>query len=329
MLSSVHDVPMDAVARWAGLDPKVGQSPFAIARGHTFEKSLFENEASRLRKALVERQVLPPTSSGYLDLRIKKNNGPMADIDASRGAFRQALFAMANTPAEARAELPTILAGPSMMVPGKAILPDGLFAIDVLTVHPLAPQQPIELCVGEIKVYPDRGGYTDSGELASARAQAGLYLYALEVELRAWGLADGFRVARQGFLVLTRPGSNLPSVRAGEDLRFQAQRAEAAFDRLKAVAAKELPIDDGTKLAEPRRLAVITEAKTSYKEQCLSFCEMADHCHKRAIDEGRPGVLGEDMARFLGPLTLPRALALLGGADPESAAEQDFVRRAS
>ena len=30
--------------------------------------------------------------------------------------------------------------------------------------------------VGEIKTYPDRGGHTDGGELAQARAQAGVYI---------------------------------------------------------------------------------------------------------------------------------------------------------
>lgn len=329
VLSAVHDVPMDGVARWAGLEPKVGQSPFAIARGHAFERTLFENDAARLRAALVERQVLPPTASGFLDLRIKKNNGPMADVSSSREAFRQALGAMVGASAPAPASVPTILAGPSMMVPGKAVLPDGLFAIDVLTVHPRSPHEPIELRIGEVKVYPDRGGYTDPGELASARAQAGLYLYALDVELRTWGLSDAFRIARDGFLVLTRPGSNVPSVRAGEDLRFQAQRAEAAFERLKAVAAKALPLDDGAKLVSPKRLAVIREARTDYSSKCLRFCELADLCHQQAIDEGKPSALGEDMSRFLGTLTLPRALELLDGATPENAVEVDFVRRAS
>jgi hypothetical protein len=43
--------------------------------------------------------------------------------------------------------------------------------------------------------------------------------------------------ARSGFLVLTRPGSNVPSVRAHEDLHFQAERAERAFERLREAAA--------------------------------------------------------------------------------------------
>lgn len=36
---------------------------------------------------------------------------------------------------DARLELPTILAGPTLMVPGKTILPDGLFAIETSPLH--------------------------------------------------------------------------------------------------------------------------------------------------------------------------------------------------
>lgn len=329
VLSAVHDIPMDAVARWLGLSPKVGQSPFAIARGHLFEKSLFENDAARLRKALTERRVLQGSVDGFLDLRIKKNDGPIEDIPASRAAFRAHLTRIAGLRGAARSRIPAIIAGPCLMVPGKAILPDGLFSIDVLTVHPGADDQPIELRVGEIKVYPDRGGFTDSAELVSSRAQAGLYVYALEVELQAWNLSPAFRVARDGFLVLTKPGSNIPSVRAGEDLRFQAERAKAAFERLRQIAARELPIDDGADVVPPRRLTVINDSPTVYKEACLSFCEMADHCHKKGLADGNPAALGEDLARFLGPLTIHRALALLDGAPAENAAEADFLRRAS
>jgi hypothetical protein len=36
VLSAVHDIPMAQVAGKLGLDPQVGQSPFAIGRGCTF-----------------------------------------------------------------------------------------------------------------------------------------------------------------------------------------------------------------------------------------------------------------------------------------------------
>lgn len=326
VLSAVHDIPMEAVARFLGLDAKVGQSVFAISRGNTFERVLFEDDAARLRKALIDKRVLPPNATGFVDLRIKKNSGPQSSLMASREAFLALLGEMASTSGERRMLLASIIAGPVMMVPGKAILPDGLFSADVLTVHPT--EQRITLRVGEVKVYPDRGGFTAPAELSSMRAQAGLYVHVLRRELEQLGLDRAFDVALDGFLVLSRPGSNMPSVRAGEDLRYQAQRAEDAFERLREMAARELPIDEGSKLVSPLRLSVVQDAGKAYADDCLGFCKLADHCQSSALEAGEPVALGEDMARFLGTVSLHRAIALMHGAEAANEAEEDFLRRA-
>jgi hypothetical protein len=327
VLSAVHDVPMEAVARELGLQPKVGQSVFAILRGLTFERALFQDDALRLRKALIDKKVLPANAAGFVDLRIVKNGGPCASLEASRQAFCDLLKRFAATTGEPRMQLPSVLGGPSLMVPGKAILPDGLFAADVVTVHPQPRPAPIVLRVGEIKVYPDRGGFTDATELSSTRAQAGLYVHVLRVELAQIGLEQHFVVADDGFLVLSRPGSNLPSVRAGEDLRYQADRAHEAFELLREAAAQALPLDGSGEAVPPKRLSIIQAANKAYRDGCLSFCELADHCQAEALSLGLPAALGEDMARFLGELSLHRALELLHGAKAASMAEEDFLRR--
>lgn len=66
---------------------------------------------------------------------------------------------------------------------------------------------PPRLAVGEIKTYPDRAGYTDSGELATARAQAGVCVHGLRLVIEELGLSTALDVATEGFLILTRPGS--------------------------------------------------------------------------------------------------------------------------
>ncbi len=329
VLSAVHDIPMDEVARDLGLTPKVGQSPFAIRRGQNFERSLFDDEALRLRKALIEKKVLPENASGFVDLRTKKNGGEFATLEASRQAFLQLLKRFVEATGEARLRLPAIVASPGLAVPGRAILPDGLFAVDVLTVHPQPPPKPIYLRVGEIKVYPDRGGFTSSTELAATRAQAGLYLHVLRTELELLGLAGQVEASGFGFLVLTRPGSNQPSVRAGEDLRFQAARAEIAFERLRAAAALVVPPDDAAKEVPRPRLELIARASKRYGDRCLGSCELPDYCHTQALATGDASALGEDVARLLGAISLHRALELLRGADAQTAAEIDFQRRAS
>lgn len=63
VLSAVHDIPMRAVAEDVGLSVVFGQSPFAIGRGLTFEKSLYADGAARLFAALVAASVLPASGS--------------------------------------------------------------------------------------------------------------------------------------------------------------------------------------------------------------------------------------------------------------------------
>ena len=202
------------------------------------------------------------------------------------------------------------------------MLPEANLVLDVLVIRP--GQERPELLVGEIKTYPDRAGYTDSRELATARAQAGVYVHGLELVLGALGITDAFRVQREGFLILSRPGSNQPSVRAGEDLRFQAERAKRGFELLRIAAAAVDPLPEpGTESG----LRVIVGAPIAYDETCLSFCDRVATCRKKSSELGEAAFLGRDMGRFLGTTSLPRAVDLLKGDRPVSDAERDLVRR--
>lgn len=326
-LSAVHDIPMEDVVKARGGKPALGQSPFAIARGQSFERLLFEKNASRLLKALIDKRVVPENASGFVDLRISKNSGPMADVVASRTAFHNLLNKIKSTPAHRRS-VPTIVAGACLMVPGKSLLADGYFSLDVLTFHPDTITDKIVLRVGEIKVYPDRGGFTDPHELAGARAQAGLYVYALRSELERWALTSAFEVANDGFLILSKPGSNMVSVRPREDLRYQAARAEEAYDLLRSLAEEQAQTHASQgPLTIEKRLQIIENAATEYKPTCLGFCELANVCHDKASAEELPIVLGDELARFLGPIPLNRAIELIHGAVPVNDFERSFKKR--
>jgi hypothetical protein len=330
VLSAVHDIPMVQVARALGLEVDVGQSPFAIGRGVVFERSLYADGAARLFEALVASGVLPAGASGFVDLRLRVNGGSLAELDDSCALFAALLGRFAAASDDERAALPAVIASPALRIPGRAILPDGMFAVDVVTVHPARRPAPVVLRVGEIKVYPDRGGHTDPHELATTRAQAGIYVHALRLAVEAAGVGASVVVADHGFLVLTRPGSNAPSVRADEDLRFQARRAESAFERLRTAAAEAeaLPGDAEGPDVPTDRLAVVRDAAKAYDEACVSFCELEGHCHAAAVSAGDGAILGRDVARFLGAISLVRAAALLDGAEPVTPAEEDLVRRA-
>jgi hypothetical protein len=60
---------MAEVVKREGGEPTMGQSPFAILRGRSFEKSLMGNSAQPLREALAKARVLPTPEARFIDLR--------------------------------------------------------------------------------------------------------------------------------------------------------------------------------------------------------------------------------------------------------------------
>ena len=205
---------MADVALCEGVKPSFGQSPFAIARGDQFERSLFYREGELIFESLIEKQVLPVGASGLLDLRLRMNGGTrISALDDALDETQRFLcdVAEATTPRR-RKKLNRggRRAGGSDPRCG-VMLPEAILIIDVLAIR--ADGEQPEVIVGEVKTYPDRGGYTAASELAVARAQAGIYVHALDVVCNELGITDEIVVRRNGFLVLTRPGSNRPSVR--------------------------------------------------------------------------------------------------------------------
>ena len=86
-------------------------------------------------------------------------------------------------------DLPAIIAGATLRIPRGIMLPEAILILDAVAIR-FDGDRP-HLSVGEIKTYPDRGGYTDPHDLAIARAQAGIYLHALDTVVQALGLDGG------------------------------------------------------------------------------------------------------------------------------------------
>lgn len=321
-LSAVHNVRLDKAAAAAGIDASYGQSPFAIARGNRFEAGLFSDGAVRIRAALQREGVLPASLAGFADLRLKLNGGTrLTSIDEALRETELWLQRVATDPESAE----PIVAAPMIKIPKGVILPEALLIIDVVTVT-RAIDGRARLTVGEIKVFPDRGGHTDPHQLASARAQAGIYRYVLELTIESLDLTDGIDLAADGFLVFTWPGSNSPSIRAHEDLTYQAIRAQRGFERLEEVALGVVRDDDFSS-DNPTLIQRVLDAPTEYSEACLSFCDLAPRCHQRAVDADDPIILGGDVKRLLGTTTIQRAIALLNGVDPTDDREADLQRQ--
>ena len=320
-LSAVHNIRLDAAAKQAGLAASFGQSPFAITRGNRFEAGLFYDDAAKLRQALERKGCLPADSAGLLDLRLKMNGGTtVTSVDHALRLTQAWLERIAEDPAGAE----TVVAAPMVRIPKGVILPEALLIIDVVTV---AERDAVaRITVGEVKVFPDRGGHTDPHQLATARAQAGVYRHALELAVQALGLTEGIEVAADGFLVFTWPGSNAPAVRPAEDLTYQAIRAERGFRRLEEVA-QSIVREDDFKSDDPTLVTRVLDAKTDYSEACLNFCDLVPRCHQRALDADDSIVLGADVKRLLGDTPIARAIELLNGVLPTTDREADLLRQ--
>lgn len=325
VISAVTGVDMAKVAEAEGGEPTMGQSPFALARGTQFENALFRENGKRIREALIEAGVVDAPAQGFLDLRLRLTGGPIRDLDTAVKGTHELLRRIGEPSSSAeRRQLPSIIAGAALRVPGQPVmLPEGVVALDVLTVSWPASHAGAELRIGEIKTYADRAGYTDKGDLAAARAQAGVYRYALGLVLEDEALQEVVECHGRGFLVLSRAGSNEPSIRSDEDLEFLTARARRGFERLRNAAKTVSPFDPTN---EEKGIAAVTSADTTYSEKCLQFCDRAAHCREKAgIDDG--AALGDDVRRFLAGTTVTRAIELLHGSDPKNDVEHDLVRR--
>lgn len=315
--SALLGVSMVEVAKRDGLEPTMGQSPFALQRGQRFERQLFHEEARVLRAELEKAGVLPSGSKGLADFRLRQVGGASRNLDEARESTLRLFEGLADRGVDGKT--PSLVAGATICVPGRAMLPEAILVLDVLVIRPSNTLP--ELVVGEIKTYPDRGGYTDRVELAGARAQAGVYVHGLMEVLREHRWIGRIDVAMTGFLVLTKPGSNRPSVRAREDLRYQAARAARGLEKLRTLAEQMAP--KGAPPEDP--VAAVAAAPIHYAEACIRFCDRAAGCFKRALEDGKPEVLGDDVARLLGTMKLGRVQEVLQGAEPKTHAERELV----
>ena len=232
-LSAVHGISMSEVAKAEGIHAYYRAVSLALTRGRNFERVLLRNAAQRLRDALVSRRCTAGWSTGALGFPTSGQWRSDAHFGRRAKGNRRPLKGYRSRSRRGTAK-PAIIGGATVRLPGQVMLPEAILIMDVLAVR--YESEPVTLMVGEIKSYPDRGGYTDSAELATARAQAGVYVHGLRTALTEFGITDKLVVSDQGFLVLSRPGSNQPSVRAGEDLRFQAWRADRGFKQLEEAA---------------------------------------------------------------------------------------------
>lgn len=322
VVSAVHNVKMGAAARRENpAAPREGQSVYALERGVTFEGALVADGAQRLLKALRDSNVLSQQSTDFADHRTTSNGGSVPNLDTAVQQGHDFLAALANG-----TEFNGAVSSLTVRIPRGIMLPEATLIIDVLAVQ-TDGDRPV-ISVGEVKTYADQGGHTHRSDLATARAQMGLYVHALEITLDGLGLGEKVDVSNVGFLVLTYPGSNQPSVRSGEDLRFQRERARRGFELMEEAALlMNGEYGSGDDSDPESLLQMVLEAPTSFQDSCIAFCERADACYQKALDAGEGVALGNDVHRFLNGISLHRTDELLSGSRPKTDAEKDLLRR--
>lgn len=322
-VSAVLNVRMGKVAASLGLPDNKGISPFAVTRGYLFERRLFDADASVLREQLEKTRVLPSGSTGFADFRLRSNFG--TSVESMEEALRESAEFMRALASGRPA--PSIITGLTIKLPQGVMLPEATLILDVMTAVRDHDGR-VELQIGEIKVFPDRGGYTDPQHLATARAQAGVYLYGVESWLEAQGLLTSFSLPTTGFLVFTWPGTSSPVVRAREDLSEQKERAKRGFQNLDEVAQRVV----GVSIEEfnpDEYEAWVKHSRTAYAEKCWGFCDLAARCQLVAVREDRGIVLGTEVSRALGAISIGRTIELLNGDPPRDATESALATQLS
>jgi hypothetical protein len=284
------------------------QSPIAIARGQQVERNILGQQAARLVEKLAKDGRVS-SDVQVIDLgKRQKNREGMRQVADKTDEFLSALVQGASAP--------DFLIHPVLRLGLGAdeqfIEPDGLLRFQDARMY-----QPLEL-----KSYAYREGRTDQEDLRQARRQSAVYVHALRLHVEALGGSPGL-VEPRATLVFTRPTSLDPLPVYGEPLDGEIRDVEHSL-RLLAIARSELSdiTPDGREITD-----VLAGLDIHYTERCLSFCSLAKRCRERASEDGQSSILGERSARVLGPVSIPRLLELIDGAEPATVEEASLADR--
>jgi len=296
------------------------QSPFALRQGSIFEHWITEGGATRLIDALVKKNILES-----LETRVR-HLGDNKHLRSGNARLREAAIrqAVAETDRELRrkvagdpnafnvllqAHIPLQLADDGLVV---VLRPDALIAPDAARAY----------MVGEIKSFPSLHHNTDSSDVESAAAQAGVYGVAIEERMRQLGLTA--QVPKTGVLILKTVGSLnadpwLQPI--DRDIDF-ARRMLAQRPRTLAEIAAILGPGQGLDIG-----ANVLKLPRNFIGACRSFCPMAKVCQDLAVQDKNPAAVSDNLAALIGGMNTDRAVALLHGAKPADPDEADVQQR--
>lgn len=319
--SALLKVRVSKVAEVNKVESKGGISPFAFARGEVFEKFILrqrEGGQTPLETELLRKQLL--SSQDHVEI-----------LDLRKATFREGSEASStfldSLKSDADRKKVYILSG--FRFDTEEIPPKGSIELDLLMARFDEAIGKWVLRIGEVKIYPDRAGLTDQHQLSTARAQAGLYRRLLRQQLIYTKSNSMVEVHEKFFLVLTRPTGSWLSIWPNEDLAEQDIRADNAiklFDakwrdpRLVSLVEREASEDELVDF-------IANHTTTSYNESCWSFCELAEHCLRGLVKADDALILGSEVKKELGEISVERVLQLMAGQIQPNESEQDLLDR--
>lgn len=299
--------------------PAVGpEAAFKI--GRAFEANLFAGDPS-------------PIETLLRDEGLVKSNQELRVIEREEGATLQEFLDSSKKLLQRISAAPSDLAFISngFRLPAEVLPPESTFEVDLLLAlpNPANPNQHI-ISVGEVKVYPAKGGRTDVGQISSARSQAGLYVQVLKDWLKDIANTENVIVDGSGFLVFSNPKDGSPVLIAGESLSDQEQRARIATEGIRKIAVSpevKMLLASGSPID---KMAYINEMSEDFTEGCWGHCQMATICFNKALEQDRAVVLGSKTEQQLSSIALSRAVALAdGAAKPVDDVERALIQRFS
>lgn len=306
-----------AAVKVYGEPAREGQSPFALAIGNRFDRTMSENGAAELLELYRTAGRLTTNECKVAVIPDLAPIGARRDLKhvmAVRQTISQRLL---EQKLNGDPKAPNIIVKPRILVTllglDHGIEPDALVASDFDRFY-----RPVE-----IKSYPDRAGKTEPADVRSACRQAAVGVVALRNIAARLGVRELEKlVPAAGDLILRVPGGLKPTLRAmtlnGEvdSLERAIHEAPSNLDELEQL------LPPGSALDDP---VVLESIPNSYRSSCREYCALAQHCKQAAVANADPSVLGDVAREMLMPAgSITRALDLMRGtgAPPRTPAEQ-------
>jgi hypothetical protein len=320
-------VDFDRLLKATPFEATFGQSPFAFARGLTFERMLAEQGYRATLELLRDRMGFSVNDARVVNVREMHTDA--SDRMQLRARETRVLIAriLANDPNAPNlidgAVLETLIGG----IPAR-------FEADAV-----ATRFGGLIHAGEVKSFPVVDGRADSDKLGKTLDQVSIYILLAKRLVGELG-ADPELVSTKAMLITPMNVSMTPTL-TQQDVTRRVQRADRLLSSVPDAASIVDGLPEGLsfgavdRTAEPdRRIDALHELAdrvgTCYQASCFSNCGNSRFCRDREFRNASPSLAGADAVRLLpGIESLRRAADLVEGARPtpaEKPAAEQLVR---